>query len=212
MKTILFQGDSITDAIRCRENDNYRGSGYATLVSAKLTSEHPGEYHCINRGVSGDRISDIVNRMRRDVEMLKPDVMSLLIGVNGVWHEVMYGNGMPPERYEKLLDFLLSELEISLPDLKVILLEPFVLHGYNTCDTPEHPDRWETYRTGLPLRSAAMKRVAEKHHVPFVPLQQRFTELADRYGAECWLEDGVHPTAAGHAIIAEEWLKAFDKL
>lgn len=212
MQTILFQGDSITDAIRERTRDEYRGSGYATMVTARLTHDHPGEYRCLNRGVSGDRISNILNRMRCDIEQLKPDVMSLLIGVNDVWHEVAEGNGVPEERFERMLDLLLSELESSLPGMKMMLLEPFVLEGSATCSTPDAPDRWRQFREGVPLRASAVKRMAEKHGCVFIPLQQRFSELGAQYGNECWLMDGVHPTAAGHLMIADAWLEGFAKL
>ena len=212
MQTILFQGDSITDAIRLRDRDEYRGCGYATMVTARLTSEKPGEYRCLNRGVSGDRISNILNRMRCDIEQLKPDVMSLLIGVNDVWHEVSEGDGVPAERFERMLDLLLTELEGSMPDLKIMLLEPFVLEGAATCDIPERPHRWDTFRLGVPLRARAVERMAAKHGCVYVPLQQRFTELGERYGNDCWLIDGVHPTAAGHLMITDAWLEGFAKL
>ena len=212
MQTILFQGDSITDAIRLRENDEYRGCGYATMVTARLTAENPGAYRCVNRGVSGDRITNILNRMRCDIEQLRPDVMSLLIGVNDVWHEVGAGNGVPADRFERVLDLLLTELEQSLPDMKVMLLEPFVLEGSATCDIPEKPDRWAQFRDGVPLRARAVERVAAKHGCVYIPLQKTFTDLGEKYGNGCWLIDGVHPTAAGHLVITEAWLEGFKKL
>lgn len=88
VKRILFQGDSITDAGRSRENDEWKGRGYATLVSAKLGFDEPNQYEFFNRGIGGNRSVDLLARIKSDVINLKPDVMSILIGVNDVWHEV----------------------------------------------------------------------------------------------------------------------------
>ena len=94
-----------------------------------------------------------------------------------------------------------------------MLLEPFVLPGSATESTEEHPDRWEYFSTQVPLRAQAVRRLAEKYNLPFVPLQETF----DRVNADCpvpgyWLRDGVHPTPAGHVLIKRAWLDAFAKL
>lgn len=212
MQTILFQGDSITDAIRCRENDHYRGSGYATLVSAQLMQRMPGAVRCVNRGVSGDRVVDILARMKRDILDVKPDVISLLIGVNDVWHELIDGSGVPAPLYERVLELVVDEVRRTLPQTKLLLLEPFVLEGYNTCATEEQPERWNTFRTEVPLRAEAMRRVAERHALPCLSFQEELDALAARYGAAWVLEDGVHPTLAGHTVIARRWLEAYDAL
>ena len=94
MKTILFQGDSITDAGRARDNNSNRGLGYPHLVSARLGMDNPTEYNFINRGISGNRIVDLYARIKADIINLKPDVMSILIGVNDVWHEIAASNGV----------------------------------------------------------------------------------------------------------------------
>lgn len=209
MKTILFQGDSITDGRRDRENDQYRGSGYATMVSAQLMCEQPGAFRCINRGVGGNRILDVYARIRCDIENMQPDVMSLLIGINDVWHETNFHNGVSQERFERVLDLLLSDLRTSLPQMKIMLLEPFVLHGKATCAIPENPGRWDYFREETPKRAAAVRAAAEKYSLPFIPLQQEFDRLAAATCAENWLIDGVHPTAAGHWMIAQKWLEAY---
>ena len=95
MKTILFQGDSITDVGRSRENDADRGHGYATLTAARLMLDHPGEFSIINRGISGNRIVDLYSRIKIDFINLKPDYLSILIGVNDVWHEVSRQRKVP---------------------------------------------------------------------------------------------------------------------
>ncbi len=200
---ILFQGDSITDAGRSREKEFFKGNGYASLVTAELTYNHPGEYEFINRGISGNRISDLVARMKCDMINLKPDVMSILIGVNDVWHEVNTGNGVRTELYEELYNILVKELKLALPDLRLIIMEPFVLNGEAT---EEH---WEEFDRETRLRAQKAREVAEKYGLPFVELQKHLDEAAKLVSNGYWLCDGVHPSVAGHALLKEQWLKTF---
>ena len=208
-KVILFQGDSITDALRSRDNDQFAGNGYPTLVKAKLGYDEPGKYTVLNRGISGNRVVDLYARIKIDLINLKPDVLSILIGVNDVWHEEEIKNGVDAAKFERIYDMLLDEVQEALPGIRLIILEPFVLHGKATENTPEHPTRWEYFRDETPLRAAAAKRVAEKHGAAFVPLQHLFDEACKLAEPAYWLHDGVHPTAMGHELIAREWLKAF---
>ena len=203
MKRILFQGDSITDAGRSRENDFARGTGYATLVAAKLGYENPGDYEFINRGISGNRVSDLLARIKIDLINLKPDVMSILIGVNDVWHEFSRQNGVDVELYEKLYNLLIEEVKAALPDIRIMILEPFVLKG---TATEEH---WEGFSEEVYKRAAAAKRVAWKNGLEFIPLQDKLDEACKLAPADYWLRDGVHPTAMGHELIAREWIAKF---
>ena len=132
MQTILFQGDSITDAGRSREIERNGGWGYATLVKAQLGYEDPGKYQFYNRGVGGDRIVDVYARMNTDIIQLKPDVMSILAGVNDVWSQIRWENGSSPEKYGKIYSMLIEEVKEALPDIKIMILEPFVLRGEAT--------------------------------------------------------------------------------
>ncbi len=213
-KVILFQGDSITDSTRDRSpGAQNRGSGYATMVTGELMAREPYTYTCYNRGISGDRVVDVYARMRKDLINLKPDYLSILLGVNGVWHECMYQNGVDAEKFELVYDLMLTEIRRELPNVKIMLLEPFFLPGSATHNIPECPDRLESYQREIPLRQAAVARLAQKHGAVFVPLQEIFFKLEATAPAEgYWLYDGVHPTAAGHEIIKQEWLKAFDRM
>lgn len=206
---ILFQGDSITDALRSRDNDHFTGNGYPTLVKAKLGFEEPGKYTFLNRGISGNRVVDLYARIKIDLINLKPDVLSILIGVNDVWHEEEIKNGVGAAKFERIYDMLLDEVQETLPGVRILILEPFVLQGTATENTPEHPTRWEYFRDETPLRAAAAKRVAEKHGAAFIPLQHLFEEACKLADPAYWLRDGVHPTAMGHELIAREWLKTF---
>lgn len=123
---ILFQGDSITDACRDRENDDIIGVGYPLLVKAKFGFEFPGKYEFVNKGISGNRIVDVYARIKRDIINLKPDIMSVLVGVNDVWHEVAVQNGVDADKYFKIYDMLISEIKDALPNIKIMIMEPFV--------------------------------------------------------------------------------------
>lgn len=206
MKTFLFQGDSITDAGRSRENDILRGFGYPTLVSAELLFDHPGEFICINRGISGNRVVDLYARIKKDFINLKPDYLSILIGVNDVWHEyAAEPNGVSDERYFKVYDLLIEELRAELPDTKIYILEPFVLKGTGT------EAHWEEFDREVRLRAKSAKRIAEKHNLTFIPLQDQFDAMCEKCDVPYWLWDGVHPTAAGHELIARALVEAVKK-
>lgn len=213
MKLIVFQGDSITDCSRHREFDDGRGHGYATMVSGALGAQEPYRYQFLNRGISGDRVVDLLARIRSDMINLKPDYMSILIGVNDVWHEIDRCNGVSVEKYEHIYDLILQELKEELPNLKIMILEPFVVPGTATDNTPEEPDRWERFDREVRLRAAAAKRIAEKYNLTFVPLQDMFTKAcAEAPDRAYWVKDGVHPTVFGHDLIKREWLKAFETI
>ena len=209
-KTILFQGDSITDCGRSRENDSDMGMGYPTMVKGELGLEYPGQYTFLNRGISGDRIVDIYARIKADIINLKPDYMSILIGVNDVWHELGgCCNGVSAEKYEKIYGLLIEEIQEALPDIRIMILEPFVLEASATRNTEEEPDRWHIFHTEVRARAAAARRTAEKYHLTFVPLQDNFDAACTRAESSWWLGDGVHPTAMGHCLIKNEWMDVF---
>ena len=157
MIKFLFQGDSITDADRRRDNDDNYGYGYPNLFAAEVLKNRPYEFEFINCGISGDRIVDVYARIKMDIINLKPDYMSLLIGVNDVWHELNEENGVAAPKFEKIYDMLISEIIEALPDIKIMLLEPFVLKG---CGTERY---YDVFREEVKKRSDAVKRIAEKY-------------------------------------------------
>ena len=214
-KIILFQGDSITDAGRIKEpgKENNKGYGYANMVTGELMANEPYKYKCFNRGIGGHRSIDLYARIKQDMINLKPDYMSILVGVNDVWHEYKHKNGLSAEKYELIYTLMVEELLEALPNLKIMILEPFVLPGVETVNSPEWPDRWDFFSREVPLRAAAAKRVAEKFDLPFVPLQKMFDEAeATAPAPGYWLRDGVHPTPAGHELIKRAWLETFETM
>lgn len=211
-KVILFQGDSITDCGRDKEKGTNNGRGYAHLVSAHLMFHEPYQFKCINRGISGNRVVDLYARIRRDMINLKPDYMSILIGINDVWHEYGSANGVDAVKFEMVYGLMIEELQRDLPNLKIMIMEPFVLPGSATWTDEEHPGRWEYFVEECALRRAAAKRIAEKYGLVYVPLQELFDKVNADAPMGYWLADGVHPTPAGHELIKGQWLKAFEQL
>ena len=216
MKRILFQGDSITDAGRDRSGDDRLGScgfGYPHLVRARLGVDRPAGYDVIDRAVSGFRVVDVYAQVGRDIINRRPDYLSILLGINDVWHGIGdEPNGVDAAKFERVYDMLLSEVNAALPGCRVMILEPFVLCASATMACEAIPDRWEIFSREVPLRARAAERVAKKHGATFVPLQKAFDEACKLAGADWWLADGVHPTAAGHELITREWLKAFETI
>ena len=206
MKTFLFQGDSITDADRIRENVDNFGYGYPNILASKYLSENINEFKFVNKGISGNRVVDLYARIKIDIINLKPDYMSILIGINDVWHELSAGNGVDNEKFKKILSMLIEEVKEALPEIKIIMLEPFVLKG------PATEEKWDIFRSETELRAKSVKEVAEKYNLSFVPLQNKFDELSKNIETTYWLADGVHPSAAGHGVISKALSEEFEKI
>ncbi len=206
MKTILFQGDSITDANRSADEKSIfcMGHGYATMTAAMIGCDCPGQYAFFNRGVSGDKIVNILERRNRDIINLKPDYMSILVGVNDVGMEIKDSDGTSADLYELCYDVIIGEALAALPELKIAIMEPFILRN------PAQEAYYGELQSGIRARAAAAERIARKYRLTFLPLQSKFDEAAERSGDPAhWLYDGVHPTPAGHKLIAEEWYEKF---
>ena len=202
MKKILFQGDSITD---CGRGDGL-GTGYPNLIASSLGYEFPGRYEFINRGISGNRVVDLLARWKKDCLNLKPDCLSILIGVNDVWHELGEPNGVSAERYEVVYKMLLDDVKNTLPETKIIILTPYVTHGTAT------DDNWEYFESEVKMRSDAAARIANLYGTEIINLQELFDKKCETTDASLWTADGVHPTQAGHELIKQAWLDKFKAL
>ena len=202
---ILFFGDSITDAQRDRTHDfcpHGLGTGFVNAVASTLLYENPERYEIINRGIGGNRIVDLYSRIKCDCWNLNPDIISILIGVNDVWHEVLGGNGVELDRFEKVYRMIIEDTKKALPNAKLIICEPFVLKGRAT---------EERYDDFLSVKQYAKicKDLATEYNIPFVELQKPIEEFNQNHAEGICLYDGVHPNIAGAHIIASEWLKTF---
>jgi len=202
---VLFQGDSITDAGRNRDSAEPNaagalGNGYPLLVASAVLAARPASVlRFFNRGISGNKVPDLQQRWTADTVNLRPDVLSILIGVNDFWHKLDHGYNGTVEDYEQQYTALLAETHSALPHVHLIVLEPFVLRT-GAVDARWFPE--------FDQRRAAAARVATHARATFVPLQSIFNQRARTAPPEYWAADGVHPTPAGHAIIAEHWRRA----
>ena len=207
---ILFQGDSITDAGRSRDQgktevaNNQPGldNGYAWLAAAQLLVDRPADdLRIFNRGISGNKVFQLAERWQMDCLDLRPDVLSILIGVNDFWHtqDPKLGYKGTVEIYERDYLALVERTQQALPKVKLVVCEPFVLRCGAVKDSwlPE----FGKYR-------AAARRVADKARAAFVPFQAMFDAAIKFAPPEYWAADGVHPSAAGAALMAHFWLKA----
>jgi lysophospholipase L1-like esterase len=202
---VLFQGDSVTDCGRNRAVADPNaagplGTGYPLLVASAELAAHPQSgLKFYNRGISGNKIPDLEQRWAADTIALKPDVLSILIGVNDFWHTRTHGYKGTVADYETGYAALLKATRQALPSVRLVVIEPFVLRC-GAVDASWFPEFDE--------RRAAAGRVARQVDATFVSMQARCTELASRTTPEYWAADGVHPTAAGHGLIAERWRRA----
>lgn len=211
-KKILFQGDSITDCSRNRNDFYSMGTGYANFVKGALGFENPNEYEFINRGISGNRIVDLYARIKVDFINLKPDYASIYIGVNDTWHEISGQNGVDTDKFEKIYNMFIEEVLEACPDIKLMIISPYVLEGRATCNTEGNPDRLARFRSDVKEKAEVSKRIAEKFNLPLIELQPAFDEACTKAGPDYWTYDGVHPTACGHEIIKRLWLETFEKI
>lgn len=200
---ILFQGDSITDAGRGTYDDPHAtGKGYPRLLEAELAYEN-ADYEVLNCGISGNRVVDLLARWKKDCLNLEPDVLTILIGVNDVWHELGSRNGVGRELYEEVYRIILRETGAALPGTRIILMGAYLTHGTAT------DGDWEYFREEVEARREIVRRLAQEYGVDFVDLQKEFDQAQQKAPAAHWTADGVHPTAAGHQLIANAWKKCF---
>jgi lysophospholipase L1-like esterase len=193
---ILFQGDSITDGNRGRSADpnHILGHGYVFIIAAKYGAAFPDlKLDFLNRGNSGNTVPDLEKRWQKDTLDLKPDLLSLLIGVNDS------ARGLPVDQFEQGYDKLLSDAVAANPKIRLVLCEPFSL------PVRDRKTNWETWSSLVNKHGQAVARLAEKHHAAFVRFQHVFDDACKRAPADYWIWDGVHPTYSGHQLMADEW-------
>jgi lysophospholipase L1-like esterase len=205
---ILFQGDSITDGGRGRNSDpnHILGHGYVYLIAANYGGHHPERnLTFINRGFSGNKMPDLAARWQKDTIALKPDVLSILIGINDVWHNLDENKEIPFEQFEHTYDKLMGDTMAALPGVKIVLCEPFMLPGSAT------KARWNEWETAVKKMQQIVERLGAKYKMPVVHFQKVFDDACKRVPAERWIWDGVHPTYAGHQLMADEWVHVVRK-
>jgi lysophospholipase L1-like esterase len=201
--TVLFQGDSITDAGRSREDDADLGRGYAGMAAWWFEAAYPEKHvKFLNRGISGNRAKDLRARWQADCIDLKPDWMSVLIGINDTWRAFDHNDPTSTESYEDDCRHILTRTRDEL-GAKLILCEPFLLH----C-----PDDRKAWRPDLNPRIDVVHRLADDFDAVLVPFDKLFAAAAEKREPQFWAGDGVQPSRPGHAFMARDWLRAVGAL
>ena len=196
---ILFQGDSITDAGRDYQNPDGLGNGYAMMAAAWFQALYPEKgVRFINRGISGNRAKDLRDRWGKDCLELQPTWVSIMIGINDTWRRYDSHDPTPLEEYAATYRAILEDVRKKLA-ARLILCEPFVL--------PVPADR-VNWREDLDPKIAVVRQLAREYQAILVPLDGIFAQAATQREPAFWAHDGVHPSAAGHALIAQSWLRA----
>lgn len=209
--TILFQGDSITDGGRDRghyyaNSTGGIGKGYVAQVATELLGVYPEKSLKIyNRGISGHKVHQLQERWEDDCLNLKPDILSVMIGVNDYWHTMTHSYSAGPDVYKSDLLSLLKSTKDHLPDIKMIVAEPFYVPGGTAIDN-------DVWASGFPIYQSSCRQVADEIGAVFIPLQSIFDEALKEYPVKYWCPDGVHPSLAGSYLMSEAWLVALKKM
>lgn len=204
---ILFQGDSITDAGRGNRNAfspnnaGAMGNGYALMAAGQLLSQYPGkDLKIYNKGVSGNKVFQLADRWDADTLAIKPNILSIHIGVNDYWHTLTNGYTGTIDNYITDYKKLLDRTKAALPNVKLIICEPFGVLGVRSVT-----DAW--YPAFNQFKKAA-RDIADQYDAPFVPYQAAFDKAITQAPPAYWTGDGVHPSIAGAALMAHTWLEA----
>jgi len=203
--TILFQGDSITDAGREKKlelanNANSFGNGYAFLAASHLLNSYPKEkLKLYNRGISGNKVFQLSDRWDKDCLKLRPDILSILIGVNDYWHSRDGNYNGTSETYESDYRKLIDRTKKELPNTKIVICQPFILKDGSVVDN-SWIEPFKKYQISV-------KRISKEYKTLWVPFQDVFNEAIKYAPVKYWLYDGVHAAMPGAQLMAESWLK-----
>ena len=200
---ILFQGDSITDAGRERRNFHDMGNGYPKYASQLIRAAHPeADLEFINLGISGNRTGQLFDRLYPDAIELRPDVISILIGINDIWHRytsnITTTDAQISANYRAILERIKKET-----DAKIIILAPYALDG----------DRADPLHGDLVSVLQIVRELADEFADAYIPLDEKFEEaLASQPEPLYYSDDGVHPNQNGAAFIGKLYAEAIEPL
>jgi len=205
---ILFQGDSITDSGRSKNMEKppapnspgMLGTGYAFIAASQLLMNHPDKnLQIYNKGISGNKVYQLAERWDADALNIKPTVLSIHIGVNDYWHTLTGGYKGTIETYIADYKKLIDRTKTALPDVKLIICEPFGVLNVSSVTQAWYPT-FDTFRK-------AAADIAKEYNAPFVPYQAAFDKAITMAPPKYWTGDGVHPSVAGAALMAHTWLE-----
>ncbi|SFT01851.1 SGNH/GDSL hydrolase family protein [Paenibacillus sp. BC26] len=202
---LVMIGDSITDCGRARPVGeglfDAIGKGYAGLVDALLTAAYPERgIRVVNVGTSGNTVLDLKARWQTDVLDQKPDWLSIMIGTNDVWRQfdtpLIIESHVYPEEYAATLEELVIQTRPKLKGL--VLMTPFYLE----------PNPNDAMRAQMDRYGAIVREIAAKHDALFVDTQAAFNRVMEHIYPATIAWDRVHPSQAGHAVLARAFLQA----
>ncbi len=195
---IVFQGDSVTDCGRSASPSGL-GHGYVLMVAGALLATRPGlDLTIYNRGISGNRTKDLIARWDDDCIALRPTVLSILVGINNTWRRYDSADPTDAEVFRGEYKRLLSSARDG-GVREIVMLEPFLL------PVPEDRKGW---REDLDPKIVMCRELAAEFECTYVPLDGIYNAAAAKTGPAYWADDGVHPSVAGHGLIADHWMRA----
>ncbi len=199
----VFIGDSITDCGRGGDGEGI-GNGYVRIIRDYLRAKDPSHApEVINRGISGNKVTNLRERWQKDAIDLSPSVLSIMIGINDVWHGLNPGGtGVDLEAYRKTYAELIAQVKAKHPQCAIALCEPTII------SPPAHAKGNESLKPYV----SAVRELAVEHKTLLVPLHDVFLDAAKARPDIDWATDGVHPTSTGHTLIARQWLAATELL
>ncbi|MFY9152696.1 MAG: SGNH/GDSL hydrolase family protein [Prolixibacteraceae bacterium] len=201
---LLFQGDSITDGNRGRNTDpnHIMGHGYAFSIASRLGADFPElDLKFYNRGISGNTVSDLADRWQKDTLELKPDILSILVGVNDVDRAIKSGELNQVVQFENMYRLILEQTKTQFSDVQFVLCEPFIL------PVGRVKENWEAWNSEVMKRQAVVRKLAIEFDAVLVEFQKVLNKASKSIAPEYWIWDGIHPTVPGHELLTREWLK-----
>ncbi len=203
-QTVLFQGDSVTDCQRNRDDISSYGNGYASKIVQIYETLFPeNEIKFINKGISGNRVRDILDRYDSDIKDVAPDFISILIGINDVWRRYDRNDPTSVEDFLNSYETLLKKIVSDFPNIKIMIIEPFLLHG---------GDDKDIWHEDFDPKLQVVRKLAMQYADYLLPADGIMAREGCKFGPEALAADDVHPTQLGHSIIATEYLKLLEIL
>lgn len=198
---ILFIGDSVTDGGRIRHLPGDMGRSYAAMAAALLQADNPQwNLRFTNRGIGGDRVQDLAKRWTEDVVKMKPDVLSVAIGINNTWRRFDNDQLTTTEEFETIYRGLLQKAKKALPKLRIVLCDLFALH------VPADRRNWR--EEDLDPKIQIVRDLAGEFADAYVPFDALFAQASLEALPQYWAGDGIHPSGAGHMRMAQWWIDA----
>lgn len=212
---ILFQGDSVTDTGRLREGGDLNrrlGCGYAQLIGARLMCDNP-DIQVENRGIAGNRITDLYGRWIEDTLNIDFDILSILCGVNDIGFALRMNRGADAQKFEFVYDRMIYEAKNARPDSTIVLCEPFLfkLEREQAPGNEDIIDNWEQWNGRMMQNREIVRKLSKKYEAVFVPFGEMFEEVCKTTPAVRWSFDGIHVTSAGHELMARKWIECVMK-